>query len=109
MSEAGQVFHSNHYLVQHPGVIDTVWLEDSRFRVKRVEELCHELGDSPSMGSVQGLFTDEKNYPFAICRAQEGGAASATLFNIVMDLKEKVANVILGRPTAPEGIYELAF
>lgn len=109
MSEAGQVFHSNHYLVQHPGVIDTVWLQDSKFRIKRVEELCHELGVSPSMGSIQGLFTDEKNYPFAICRAQEGGAASATLFNIVMDLEEKVANVILGRPTAPEGIYELAF
>lgn len=109
MSEARQVFHSNHYLIQHPGVQDTVWLEDSRFRVKRVEELCHELGSSPSMGSVQGVFTDETNYPYAICRAQEEDAHSATLFNIVMDLKAKVANVILGRPTAPEGVYELAF
>lgn len=58
MSEAGQVFHSNHYLVPHPGVVDTVWLEDSRFRVERVEELCRGLGDSPSMESLQELFTE---------------------------------------------------
>lgn len=109
MNQAGQVFHSNHYLVQHPGVHDTVWLEDSKFRIKRVEEVCQNLGESPSMDTVQGIFTDEKNYPYAICRAQESGCQSATLFNIVMDLRGKSAKVILGRPTAPEGSYELVF
>lgn len=109
MNASGQVFHSNHYLVEHPGVHDTVWLEDSRFRVKRVEELCRDMGEPPCLRSVQSIFTDEQNYPYAICRAEEEGNHSGTLFNIVMDLEAKAAKVILGRPTAPEGFYELAF
>lgn len=109
MNKAGQVFHSNHYLIQHPGVVDTVWLEDSKFRIKRIEELCRELGEPPCLRSVQSIFTDERNYPYAICRAQEGDNHSGTLFNIVMDLKARAAKVILGRPTAPESFYELAF
>ena len=109
MNKKGQVFHSNHYLVPHPGVTDTVWLEDSKFRIKRVQEICDGLGDSPTTKEVQALFKDEKDYPYAICRAEEEGNHSGTLFNIVMDLKAKKASVILGRPTAPEGIYDIGF
>ena len=109
MNEKQQVFHSNHYLVEHPGVTDTVWLEDSRFRIKRIQEICNEVGDMPSVKEVQGLFKDEKNYPYAICRAEEEGNHSGTLFNIVMDLKARKASVILGRPTTPEGVYDLSF
>jgi isopenicillin-N N-acyltransferase-like protein len=109
MNEKNQVFHSNHYLVDHPDVTDTVWLEDSKFRIKRIQEICDHLGDEPTMKEVQGLFKDEKNYPFAICRAEEEGNHSGTLFNIVMDLKARKASVILGRPTTPEGIYEIGF
>jgi len=109
MNEKQQVFHSNHYLVEHPGVVDTVWLEDSRFRIKRIQEICDGVGDAPTVREVQGLFKDEKNYPYAICRAEEEGNHSGTLFNIVMDLKAKKASVILGRPTTPEGVYELGF
>lgn len=113
MNAAGQVFHSNHYLVPHPGVIDTVWLEDSKYRVKRIEELCKRLGNSPSIDSVQAIFKDESNYPESICRdtpAHNGGNGhSATLFNIVMDLEARAAKVILGRPTAPEEFIELSF
>ncbi|KAI4753986.1 AAT-domain-containing protein [Aureobasidium sp. EXF-3400] len=109
MNKKGQVFHSNHYLVPHPGVTDTVWLEDSKFRIKRIQEICDGLGDSPTTKEVQALFKDEKNYPFAICRAEEEGNHSGTLFNIVMDLKAKKASVILGRPTSPEGSYDIDF
>jgi isopenicillin-N N-acyltransferase-like protein len=108
-NEQGQVFHSNHYLLQHPGVTDTVWLEDSRFRIKRIQEICDEVGDVPTVEEVQRLFKDEKNYPYAICRAEEEGNHSGTLFNIVMDLKAKKAAVVLGRPTTPEGTYDLSF
>lgn len=109
MNDRSQVFHSNHYLVPHPGVTDTVWLEDSKFRIKRIQEICDELGPSPTLIEVQALFKDEKNYPFAICRAEEQGNHSGTLFNIVMDLKARKASVILGRPVAPEGVYEMCF
>ncbi|KAI4724171.1 AAT-domain-containing protein [Aureobasidium sp. EXF-10728] len=109
MNDKKQVFHSNHYLVPHPGVTDTVWLEDSKFRIKRIQEICDELGQSPTMAEIQALFRDEKNYPFAICRAEEQGNHSGTLFNIVMDLKAKKTSVILGRPTTPEGVYEIGF
>ncbi|KAI5246702.1 AAT-domain-containing protein, partial [Aureobasidium subglaciale] len=109
VNQRGQVFHSNHYLVPHPGVTDTVWLEDSKFRIKRIREICDELGDEPTMGEVQALFKDEKNYPYAICRAEEEGNHSGTLFNIVMDLKAGKASVILGRPSTPEGLYEIEF
>ncbi|KAH0154376.1 AAT-domain-containing protein, partial [Aureobasidium melanogenum] len=109
VNEKKQVFHSNHYLVPHPGVYDTVWLEDSKFRIKRIQEICDELGHSPTLTEVQSLFKDEKNYPFAICRAEEQGNHSGTLFNIVMDLKARKASVILGRPVTPEGVYEISF
>lgn len=111
MNQKGQVFHSNHYLVAHEeGVVDTVWLEDSKVRIKRIQEICDGLGsDEPTMEEVQALFKDEKNYPYAICRADEEGNHSGTLFNIVMDLKARKATVILGRPTTPEGIYEIGF
>lgn len=109
MNASQQVFHSNHYLVPHPGVNDTVWLGDSRVRIKRIEELCTKLRSSPSFESVQDIFTDESNYPYAICRAQEQGNHSATLFNIVMDLQKRTAEVILGRPTSPEGFYQIEF
>ncbi|KAI4719062.1 AAT-domain-containing protein [Aureobasidium sp. EXF-10727] len=109
MNGKSQVFHSNHYLVPHLGVTDTVWLEDSKFRIKRIQEICDELGQSPTMAEIQALFRDEKNYPYAICRAEEEGNHSGTLFNIVMDLKAKKASVILGRPTTPEGVYEIGF
>ncbi|THY05611.1 AAT-domain-containing protein, partial [Aureobasidium pullulans] len=109
MNERNQVFHSNHYLVEHLGVEDTVWIEDSKFRIKRIQEICEGLGDEPTVKKVQELFKDEKNYPFAICRAEKQGNHSGTLFNVVMDLKARKASVILGRPTEPEGLYEIGF
>ncbi|TKX18515.1 hypothetical protein C1H76_9304 [Elsinoe australis] len=108
MDGKGRVFHSNHYLHKDLKGTDTSWLEDSGFRMKRIEELCDAI-KSPDFNSVQALFRDEANYPGAICRKQEGDCHSATLFNIVMDLKARKAKVILGRPVEPDEELEISF
>jgi isopenicillin-N N-acyltransferase-like protein len=110
MNASKQVFHTNHYLATHDeGVVDTVWLKDSLVRVKRVQELCKKLGDSPNHDEVADVFKDEKGLPTSICRNERNGSATGTLFNIVMDLKAKRATVILGRPVDPEEQFDLAF
>jgi isopenicillin-N N-acyltransferase-like protein len=111
MNVEGQVFHTNHYLAVHEqGVVDTVWLKDSLVRIVRVEELCGRLGDSPGVEEVAGVFKDEKGLPTSICRNEpDDDGASATLFNIVMDLEARRAVVTLGRPVEPEEHFELAF
>ncbi|PNS14151.1 Meiotically up-regulated protein 70 protein [Sphaceloma murrayae] len=108
MNRNGQVFHSNHYLHDDLKGTDTSWLEDSGFRVTRIEELCGKI-TSPDLASVQALFKDEANYPGAICRKQQGDCHSATLFNIVMDLKARRARVILGRPVEPDEEVDIIF
>ncbi|CAK4033053.1 acyl-coenzyme A:6-aminopenicillanic-acid-acyltransferase 40 kDa form like [Lecanosticta acicola] len=105
----GQVFHSNHYLETHRGVEDTNWLSDSEFRVRRIGELCGRVGEPVTMEKLQGVFQDEANFPGSICRQAEGGSTSATLFNIVMDLGRKRAEVRVGRPVAPDESFVLEF
>ncbi len=84
-------------------------LEDSTFRVTRIEELCKDLKDPPTTETLFELFKDEEKYPGAICRAQVGPSGSASLFNIIMDLQHRTATVTLGRPVAPEEVVQLAF
>lgn len=104
-NDKGQVFHSNHYLLPHKGGVEDVnWLEDSKFRVKRIEELCGGIREGEvGWESLGRVFRDEKNYPGSICREAEGRSTTATLFNIVMDLKERRAEVRVGRPTEEGG------
>lgn len=109
MNERKQVFHTNHYLAKHPSVEDTNWLKDSKHRVVRIQDICKTMGSQPTTRTLFNAFKDEVNYPTSICRAQVDGCASATLFNIVMDLEERVATVTLGRPVAHEEIVQLAF
>lgn len=102
----GRIAHSNHLLLEHPGEVDTVWLEDSLVRVKTMIENTDKLNDEPSWEDISQLFEDEHGYPYSICRkAPDGG--STTLFNIVMDLKSKKAVVRLGRPTQTEETVKL--
>ncbi|KAL2838042.1 acyl-coenzyme A:6-aminopenicillanic acid acyl-transferase-domain-containing protein [Aspergillus pseudoustus] len=109
MDARGRVIHSNHLLLEHPGVVDTAWLKDSPFRVQRMLELTDALGeregDHPTWDGVQGLFVDRENAPTAICRSGD----IETLFNIVMDLKARRAVVRFGRPDQVEEEFELAF
>lgn len=105
---AGRVVHANHLLCEHPGQTDTVWLRDSLVRVATMAENAGRLGEEPSWEDVGRLFEDEQYAPGAICRVETRETGSATLFNIVMDLKSRKAVVRLGRPTQVEETIELA-
>jgi len=108
MNSTGQVFHSNHYLVEHAVKDAGMWV-DSPFRVDRIEELASALQGVPSMKEIAAIFKDEQNAPAAICRKEEGDSHAATLFNIVMDLRAKHATVRMGRPTDVEETIEITF
>ncbi|EKG16065.1 Peptidase C45 acyl-coenzyme A:6-aminopenicillanic acid acyl-transferase [Macrophomina phaseolina MS6] len=106
--EAGRIYHSNHYLVEHSGAKDTVYLPDSIPRVKRIRELVEGLGtDEPSVGDLMGVFKDEQDFPRGINRKEAEGNHSETLFTIICDLRAKKAYVSEGRPTEAEGSFEL--
>ena len=112
--EIGRVVHTNHYLVEHPGVVDTKWLQDSDFREKRIKELSASLDselapEGLTVERMTELFKDESGFPTSICRTQKGEAYSATLFNIVTDLRQVESHVTLGRPSKPEEQFILAF
>ncbi|KAL2863736.1 acyl-coenzyme A:6-aminopenicillanic acid acyl-transferase-domain-containing protein [Aspergillus lucknowensis] len=104
MDAGGRVVHTNHLLLEHPGVVDTAWLSDSPFRIERALKLTEQQG-VPTWEGVSSIFTDRMNSPVAICRTGE----IETLFNIVMDLKERRAVVRLGLPDNPEEVLELRF
>lgn len=106
-----RVVHANHLLLEHPGEIDTMWLKDSPVRVKTMTENSEKLGrekQGPSWEEVSNLFEDEQNLPSAICREETPESGSATLFNILMDLKNKSAVIRMGRPTQVEETVTLS-
>jgi isopenicillin-N N-acyltransferase-like protein len=103
--ELQRIVHANHLLLPHPGETDTVWLKDSVDRVATMTENSGKVGaggHQPSWEEISRLFEDEQNYPTSICREETPKNASGTLFNIVMDLKEKRAVIRMGRPTRVE-------
>lgn len=106
--DQGRVIHSNHFLLTHPGVVDTKWLEDSPFRVERMRELTDELRHGPTWDTMLKVFEDEKNSPASICRHELGSSAFGTLFNIVMDLKNGRVVVRMGKPSQVEETIDLA-
>jgi isopenicillin-N N-acyltransferase like protein len=105
----GRVVHSNHLLLPHPNAYEPPWLEDSPVRVAVMEKNTGAVKDALSWPIFRRLFEDETNYPAAICRAQTGSSDIATLFNIVMELREKKAVIRMGRPIEAEETIELAF
>ncbi|KIY00159.1 uncharacterized protein Z520_03844 [Fonsecaea multimorphosa CBS 102226] len=126
--EDGRIVHTNHLLREHPGVNEPKWLPDSEFRLQRIQTLIsglqnrsrgvHDEEDNdndrvevPTWGDIAALFEDQENWPAAICRSpdKDSGSLSATLFNIVMDLKARRAVVRVGRPCNVEETIELDF
>lgn len=105
---SGRIAHANHLLCDHNGIDDTVWLKDSKQRMQIMMEISGQLGKEPSWGDVSQLFENEQNFPGAICRFQTEQTGSATLFNIVMDLKSRSAVVRMGRPNEVEETIELS-
>lgn len=107
------VAHSNHLLTKHPGIDEPGWLSDSPIRVDTINKLASDLVKSgdPTFEAFSKLFEDEFNYPSAICRVfdDKGVSGAETLFNIVMDLKNKTGVVKLGRPVAVDETIKLSF
>lgn len=79
MNTSGQVFHANHYLKQHEGVEDTVWLKDSLYRTKRIEELVGGLKGDMGYEDILEIFKDEGNSPGSICRKERGTSSRSKL------------------------------
>ncbi|KAF7186408.1 Acyl-coenzyme A:6-aminopenicillanic-acid-acyltransferase 40 kDa form [Pseudocercospora fuligena] len=107
-SRSDKIFHTNHYIVEHPGVTDIPWLDDSSVRLAKIEELSN-TAEKQSLASISRMLSDESSFPTSICRAQKDASTFATLFSIVMDLSARKAVVKVGRPIAPEEVIELAF
>ncbi|MCJ1380185.1 hypothetical protein MMC17_003288 [Xylographa soralifera] len=106
-NSSGIVIHTNHYVKDHPGVIDRIYLSDSITRLDRIGKLVSTYPDGPTMTAVSEMLKDEENYPVSICRAQTEKSTTATLFCIVMKLDEKLAIVTVGRPVQSVGTLVL--
>jgi isopenicillin-N N-acyltransferase-like protein len=109
MDENGRVFHSNHFLKEQEGVLDTQMPKDTLQRIVRIEQLADDIDGEPTVEKIRELFKDEQNLPTSICRAKGGESNGATLFNIVSDLRKKEACVSIGRPTEPVEQFWLSF
>lgn len=106
----GRVFHSNHYIQPH-GVSENFSIPDSLARVKRIQQLADGVRENElDEKSIFEIFKDENGQPGAICRDEAPPkTTSATLFNIIMELKERKAWITLGKPTSPEQKVSWAF
>lgn len=108
----GQIAHSNHFIVEHAeGVNAASFSRDSLERIGRARELLAEakagMEKEPTVRMMEMILEDEKGLPGAINRVATDSSPSATLFGIVMDLREKRASVRVGRPTECKGLITL--
>lgn len=117
MDEVGRVHHTNHLLLLKPeehDIEDSLWLIDSPSRLARVKELTAgrggQKGVAPSTESLFEVLKDEQGYPASINRRQSlPQVKTETLFTIVMNLTERLAQVTFGRPTELTGTTTLSF
>lgn len=100
MDSKKRVYHTNHLVLEHPGVDEPPWLEDSRNRLARIESLAESVSASKlEAKQLFELFKDEEGCPCSINRKQEGTSGFQTLFTIIMSLGKGEALVKVGRPT----------
>jgi isopenicillin-N N-acyltransferase-like protein len=95
--------HTNHLLKPHGGVEDKMALQDSPARLERIDKLVQRAkldAQGPlTTETIRALLADEDNLPTAICRTRTRESSVATLFSIIIDLREPSAQVMLGRPS----------
>jgi len=108
MDEKGRVYHTNHLILDHSDVDEPPWLADSPLRLKHISQMTENMVE-PQLIDIQGIFKDEVGYPASINRKTEGQCITQTLFNIVMDLSDRRAEVIVGRPTEQGEQFTLSF
>lgn len=102
------VTHSNHYIAEHPGVqLATNFLADSPQRLERIEALLRSDEGPVTSQEITTWLSDEEGFPGSICRDDKSFGGSATLFSIVMDLRNARAIVTEGKPTAGGEVYTL--
>ena len=94
--------HTNHYLVEHKEVCCEMYLANSPTRLSRMWQLIntsHMEGKEPTLGLIESLLEDEKDWPTSINRDRTKDSTLVTVFSIVMDLTAKEAKVKVERPT----------
>ena len=100
----GILTHTNNFIKRH-AVEDKQALADSPVRLRRINELIDKQreqlhGTDPlKTEDIRSLLEDDENFPTAICRSKTEDSTVATLFNIVMDLTKRKAEVIVGKPS----------
>jgi isopenicillin-N N-acyltransferase-like protein len=104
MNREGIVTHTNHYVLKHNETVVEAhdWLPDTGFRLQRIGELINAAKEEePSQEVVEKFLKDEREGDgAAICRSAKKDTI-ATLFTIIMDLKNKKARLTMGRRVAP--------
>ena len=104
MNRGGIVTHTNHYVLKHDErVVESMdWLRDTRFRHERIGELMNCAKEEEVSGDrVEKLLKDAAECDGASSCRRKGKDGIATLFSIVMDLGNKKARVLMGRPVSP--------
>ncbi|KAL4963159.1 acyl-coenzyme A:6-aminopenicillanic acid acyl-transferase-domain-containing protein [Aspergillus stella-maris] len=106
----GRVVHANNLILQHDGVFEPTWLEDSPKRTARLTELAtKEVGEKAGFETLLELFKDEQGFPASINRHQTGNNDSNTLFNVVYNLSERKGIISMGRTTEIEEQVTIGF
>lgn len=111
MDNKGRVVHSNHLVLEHPDVDEPPWLRDSPVRLTRMHQLLDCAAPPGQEITTQKLveaFKDQEGYPCSINRMQTGESENQTVFNIVMELSKRRAEVRFGRPTDNGELLQLS-
>ena len=97
--------HTNHFIKPHAKVEDKFAFADSPVRLKRIDKLIQnrsrrlDATETLKIEDVRSLLQDQEDSPTAICRSRTEESTVATLFNIVMDLTKRNAQVVVGKPS----------
>lgn len=110
VTKLGDTFvHANHYESTALSRVPHAASKRSHFRVKRVRELFNELKE-PSAENIHRILTDHRNTPYGLCKHPAGPAASATLAQVLVDIKNGTFSVTNGIPcTHRPKNYSLSF
>ena len=98
VSNEGILTHTNHFLKEHPGVHENIQFPDTKTRLERINFLLETVDPK----NISAPLMDEEGSPTSINRKATSESTWETLFSIVMDLKDRHAQVSIGRPSAPE-------
>ncbi|QKD54854.2 acyl-coenzyme A:6-aminopenicillanic acid acyl-transferase-domain-containing protein [Fusarium oxysporum Fo47] len=84
----GTLIHTNHLLLDHPGVDEPGWIPDSTDRIKRIAQLLDERLATSTIdhSSFFDFFRDEQGYPTAINRDQFSPGNASSLKSVAMNI-----------------------